>query len=132
VPAFALFLPVPVAVAATAVVHLANNLFKLALVGRKAVWTVVVRFALPAAAAAIVGAMLLGLLADVPPLFRYSLGGETRAVTPVKLTVAALMSCFPASGGSPSTADTSTWTVSSRVSPAGFIGWRTLSMFRRY
>src|SRR5207247_8900276 len=90
-PAFALFLPVPVAVAATAVVHLANNLFKLALVGRKAVWTVVVRFALPAAAAAIVGAMLLGLLADVPPLFRYSLGGETRAVTPVKLTVAALM-----------------------------------------
>ena len=50
-PAFALFLPVPVAVAATAVVHLANNLFKLVLVGWKAGWTVVVRFALPAAAA---------------------------------------------------------------------------------
>jgi len=49
-PAFALFLPtVPVAVAATAVVHLANNLFKLALVGRKADGTAVVRFALPAA-----------------------------------------------------------------------------------
>jgi uncharacterized membrane protein YfcA len=63
--AFALFLPVPVAVAATAVVHLANNLFKLALVGRKADWTVVVRFALPAFAAAIVGATLLGLLAEV-------------------------------------------------------------------
>jgi len=44
-PAFALFLPVPVAVAATAVVHLANNLFKLVLVGRKADWTVVLRFA---------------------------------------------------------------------------------------
>ena len=41
----------PVAVAATAVVHLANNLFKLVLVGWKAGWTVVVRFALPAAAA---------------------------------------------------------------------------------
>ena len=50
-PAFALFLPVLVAVAATAVVHLANNLFKLVLVGWKAGWTVVVRFALPAAAA---------------------------------------------------------------------------------
>src|SRR5438093_4300940 len=86
-PAFALFLPVPVAVAATAVVHLANNLFKLALVGRKADWTVVLRFALPAAAAAIFGATLLGLLAGVPPLLRYSLGGETRVVTPVKLTV---------------------------------------------
>ena len=76
-PAFALFLPVPVAVAATAVVHLANNLFKLALVGRKADWTVVVRFALPAAVGAIVGAILLGLLADVPPLLGYSFGGET-------------------------------------------------------
>ena len=93
-PAFTLFLPVPVAVAATAVVHLANNLFKLALVGRKADWTVVVRFALPAAAGAIVGAMLLGLLADVPPLLSYSLGGETRVVTPVKLTVAVLMMGF--------------------------------------
>ena len=50
-PAFALFLPVPVAVVATAVVHLANNLVKLVLVGWKAGWTVVVRFALPAAAA---------------------------------------------------------------------------------
>jgi len=49
--ALTLFLPVPVAVAATAVVHLANNLFKLVLVGQKADWTVVVRFALPAAAA---------------------------------------------------------------------------------
>src|SRR5882762_8416040 len=92
-PAFTLFLPVPVAVAATAVVHLANNLFKLALVGQ-ADWTVVARFALPAAAGAIVGAMLLGLLADVPPLLSYSLGGETRVVTPVKLTVAVLMMGF--------------------------------------
>ena len=116
-PAFALFLPVPVAVAATAVVHLANNLFKLALVGRKAVWTVVVRFALPAAAA-IVGAMLLGLLADVPPLLSYSLGGETRVVTPVKLTVGVLMMGFalfdsfsPPPGASPSTGDTASWAV---------------------
>ena len=60
-PAFALFFPVPVAVAATAVVHLANNLFKVSLVGRKANWSVVVRFALPGALAAIVGAALLGL-----------------------------------------------------------------------
>jgi hypothetical protein len=93
-PAFALFLPVPVAIAATAVVHLANNLFKLVLVGRKADRSVVARFALPAAAAAIVGAMLLGLLADVPPFLRYSLGGEMRLVTPVKLTVALLMVVF--------------------------------------
>jgi hypothetical protein len=41
-PVFALFLPVEIAVAATAVVHLANNLFKLALVGRHADRSVVV------------------------------------------------------------------------------------------
>ena len=35
-PAFALFFPLEAAIAMTAVVHLANNVFKLALVGRKA------------------------------------------------------------------------------------------------
>ena len=93
-PAFALFLPVAVAVAATAVVHLANNLFKVVLVGRKASWAVVVRFGLPAAVGAIVGAMLLGRLANVPPLLRYSLGSAVCVVTPVKLTVAVLMLVF--------------------------------------
>jgi len=57
-PAFALFFPLPVAIAATAVVHLANNLFKLALVGRDADWGVVWRFTLPVALAAIAGAFL--------------------------------------------------------------------------
>ncbi len=52
-PAFALFFPVPTAIAATAVVHLANNLFKLGLVGRQADWRVVARFSLPAALAAL-------------------------------------------------------------------------------
>ena len=33
-PAFALFFPVPAAIAMTALVHFANNLFKLALLGR--------------------------------------------------------------------------------------------------
>jgi len=58
-PAFALFFPLPVAIAATAIVHLANNLFKVALVGRKADWPVVLRFSIPAAIAALVGASLL-------------------------------------------------------------------------
>ena len=57
-PVFALFFPVSVAVAATAVVHLLNNLFKVVLVGRRADWTVVARFGLPAALAAFVGAAL--------------------------------------------------------------------------
>ena len=51
-PAFALFFPIEVAVAATAIVHLTNNIFKVALVGKKADFSVVVKFALPAAVAA--------------------------------------------------------------------------------
>ena len=61
-PAFALFFPLPIAIAATALVHLANNIFKSILVGKKADWQVVLKFAVPGAAAAIVGALLLNLL----------------------------------------------------------------------
>lgn len=93
-PAFALFFPVPVAVAATAVVHLANNLFKVFLVGRKADWGVVARFALPGAVAALFGAALLTLFARMSPLLSYELGGLSRDITVVKLLIGALIIGF--------------------------------------
>lgn len=65
-PAFALMMPVEVAIAATALVHLANNLFKLVLVGRQADGRVLLRFAVPAALAAVVGASLLVRLSGLP------------------------------------------------------------------
>lgn len=36
-PVFAIFFPIEVAIALTGVVHLSNNLFKIALVGKKAI-----------------------------------------------------------------------------------------------
>jgi uncharacterized membrane protein YfcA len=93
-PAFAAFFPVSVAVGATAVVHLANNLFKAALVWRAANVGVVVRFGLPATAAALVGAVLLDRLAATAPLATWTFAGEVRQVTPVKLTIAVLMVLF--------------------------------------
>ena len=93
-PAFALFFPVPVAVAATAVVHLANNLFKVALVGRQADRRVVIRFALPAAWAAIGGALLLEFMSGATPWTQYVLLGRTHEVTPVKLIIALLIVGF--------------------------------------
>jgi len=93
-PVFALFFPVPVAVAATAVVHLANNLFKLALLARLAHWPVVLRFGLPAALAAVLGALLLGYVAALPAWLEYTLGGRTFAVTPVKAVVGVLIALF--------------------------------------
>ena len=93
-PLFALFFPLPVAVAATAVVHFANNLFKIALVGRNARWGIVLRFGLPAALAAVAGAWLLGRLSLSAPIAVYAFLGAEHAVEPVKLVIGTLMVIF--------------------------------------
>jgi uncharacterized protein len=90
-PAFSLFFAVEIAVAATAIVHLANNLFKLALVGRSANVPVLVRFAVPAAIAAVLGALVLNRVAALPPLATYSIGAHPHAILPVKLVIGVLM-----------------------------------------
>lgn len=86
-PAFALFLPAPVAVAATGVVHLLSNLFKGALLGKHADWRIVWRFGLPAVPAAILGAWLLALLGDTPRLFEWSWGRRLFGPTGAGLTI---------------------------------------------
>lgn len=86
-PVFALFLPVEIAVAATAVVHLANNLFKLALVGRHADRSVVLAFGVPAIAAAFLGAWLLSDMTALPPITDYTLGHVRAEVTWAKLVI---------------------------------------------
>jgi hypothetical protein len=93
-PAFALFFPVPTAIAATAVVHLANNLFKAGLVGRQADWRVVTRFSVPAAIAAAFGASALVLFAGLPVLGSYELLGRQHEVTAVKLAIGILIVGF--------------------------------------
>jgi uncharacterized membrane protein YfcA len=93
-PAFALFFPLPVAIAATAVVHLAGNLFKVGLVGRNADWSVVVRFAIPAALAAFVGAVLLNVFAGAEPLVTYAMAGRMFDVTLLKLIIGGVIVLF--------------------------------------
>lgn len=95
-PAFALVMPVEIAIAATAIVHLANNLFKLSLLGRRADRAVLIRFALPAALAALAGAWLLVGLSDLEPLFRYEAFGTTRAVQPLAFAIGLLIAAFAA------------------------------------
>jgi len=91
-PAFALVYPLDVAVAATALVHLANNIWKGGLLGKKADRATVLRFGIPAALAAFAGAALL-LWLDDDPVFTYTLDGE-RAVTPIGLVVGGLITVF--------------------------------------
>ena len=93
-PAFALFFPLPSAIAMTAVVHLLNNFFKLLLVGKFVDKDVVVRFGAPAIVTAFAGAVVLMRLSDFDPLYSYEMTGRTREVTPVGVVVAVLMVVF--------------------------------------
>lgn len=95
-PVFALFFPTPIAVALTAIVHLGNNLVKLAVFGRLADRTVVRRFGLPALLASLVGARILVTLAGDAPLARYSLFGTTHDVTMVGVVMGLLIATFAA------------------------------------
>ena len=93
-PVVALFLPVEVAIAVTAIVHLANNLFKLALVGKKADRSVLWRFGAPAVLAALIGAWLLNALSGLPTLFEYQWLGRAFAVSAVKFIIGVLILAF--------------------------------------
>lgn len=94
VPVMAIFFPIEAAVAMTALVHFANNLFKLALFARATDWKVALRFGLPAFAASFGGAALLLWLSALPAVTSYRLAGHVMTVTPVKLVVGMLIGVF--------------------------------------
>jgi uncharacterized protein len=81
-----LIFPVNVAIAATAVVHLSNNLFKLILVGRQ--------FGITALFAAFAGAYVLTLIDSSQLVFNYELMGKQLRTTPVRCVIAFLMAAF--------------------------------------
>jgi uncharacterized membrane protein YfcA len=94
-PVFALFFPVEVAVVATALVHGANNVFKVTLLGKNADREVVLKFGLPAILAAILGALVLGWLAQSTSGVTVELNEKVVSeVTPVKLLIGLLMIGF--------------------------------------
>jgi uncharacterized protein len=95
-PAFTLFFPVSVSIAMTGIVHFANNLFKLALLGRKADMQIVIRFGAPAILSAFLGARALMFISNLPMIASYEAMGHIFYVSPIKLTVALLMLIFAA------------------------------------
>lgn len=95
-PVFALFFPVEVAVAATAVVHALNNLFKLGLLARHAVPRLLVTFGIPAVLGALPGALLLTRLASGAPLATWHAGARACVVTPIGLVMGVLILFFAA------------------------------------
>jgi hypothetical protein len=93
-PVFLFFFSMDIAIALTAVVHLLNNLLKTVLLYKKTNWSVVGRFGLPAFVCAFVGAWILIWLEHVPAVYAYQAFGRLMNVTPVKLTIAAVIFLF--------------------------------------
>lgn len=94
VPVFAIFFPIDLAIALTAVVHFLNNIFKLTLIGKNANRQIVLKFGLPAILSAFLGAYVLTFIVNIPPLYTYAISDKIFYITPVKLIIAILLFTF--------------------------------------
>lgn len=94
VPVFAIFFPLELAIALTAIVHFLNNLFKLSLLGKNADKKTLLRFGIPSILAAFAGAYLLTIISKAEPLFTYALLDHSFSVLPIKLVIGFLLIFF--------------------------------------
>ncbi len=92
-PTFSLFFPIEIAIAATAVVHLINNIFKLFLIGRMANLSITLKFAIPAAITAALGAWLLTKMGTIR-LASYQIVGHEFHIELIKMTIGILIGIF--------------------------------------
>jgi hypothetical protein len=93
-PVFSLFFPLPVAVGATAVVHLSNNLFKFGMVYKHIHVNTLLRFGIPALLFAILGGFLLDVVGHMESFYSYAIGEKTFHLTPLKMVIGFLMIFF--------------------------------------
>lgn len=93
-PVFAIFIPADLAVAATAVVHASNNILKTLFVGRLADLKIVLKFGVPAIAAAFLGAGLLVQISHLPPWLTYHIFGLQARISPLQFVLGMLILGF--------------------------------------
>lgn len=93
-PVFSLFFDIEVAVGATAIVHLSNNLFKFVLVRKFVHLQTFLRFGIPAMITAVLGGLLLTQLTDLEVLHTYSMGEKTFQITYLNVIIGSLMILF--------------------------------------
>lgn len=117
-PVLMLFFSPAIAIALTAVVHLLNNLFKLAIFYKEVNWNVALRFGIPAIVAAFLGAFLLKSLSSLSVIYSYEIGTRSFEVTPIKLVISCLIIIFVFLEASPKF---NQWRVSEKFLPLGGI-----------
>ena len=80
-PVFAIYYPLPIAIALTASVHFLNNLFKFGLVYKNINWKIAFKFGIPSLVAAFFGAWALKNLDQVKGITQYSISGHDFTIT---------------------------------------------------
>lgn len=93
-PVMMLFFAPELAIALTGVVHFFNNVFKLFLVGRHANCSVLIRFGLPAVAAAFLGAWVMLQIPSGDALFSYGLAGRMHEVDHLSFFIGLVLLAF--------------------------------------
>jgi uncharacterized membrane protein YfcA len=93
-PVFSLFFPLPVAIAATAIVHLSNNLFKFGMVYKHIHLQTLIRFGLPAVIFAAIGGLVLKFIGAIEPFYEYQLGQHNFQMSTMKIVIGSLMIFF--------------------------------------
>lgn len=93
-PAFTLFFPLPLAIAATAIVHLLNNLFKGSLVWRNTHWGIVKKFGLPAIPGALLGAFLVNYFSAANHVLSWHLLGHDFSSSVMAIIIGVILYIF--------------------------------------
>lgn len=93
-PVFSLFFPLPIAVGATAIVHLSNNLFKFGMVYKHIHKTTLLSFGFPAVFASLLGAFTLKYLTELPIAGTYLIGESVIEISYLKIVIGSLMIFF--------------------------------------
>ena len=93
-PTLSIFLPLEWAIASTAIVHLINNLIKLALNYQNTHWKMALTFITTAIPFAFIGSLLLNWLLIQPQTIHFSLGQWTFQTLPYKIFIGSLMILF--------------------------------------
>lgn len=104
-PVFSLFFDVSIAVGATAIVHMANNIFKFALVSKHIHVPTLLRFGIPAMIFGAIGGLLLKQIDSLPVIHTYELGGSEFEITTIKVVIGILMIFFAIFDLSPKLSD---------------------------
>jgi uncharacterized membrane protein YfcA len=93
-PVFSLYFPIDIAIAATAIVHFSNNVFKFGMVYKHIHWPTLLRFGFPAMVAALLGALLLNFMGKQAVICDYVLFNKELKITTLKLVIGGLMLFF--------------------------------------